>query len=78
MANQLTVYHGPKKFRVLSYKEVQDRIKLFDMNKICNIWVFYSLNDHGKNLSTEFNLYDLFGILNDGCGEDVAFVERIS
>lgn len=78
MANQLTVYPGPKKFRVLSYKEVQDRIKSFDMNKICNVWVFYTLNDKGKNLSTEFTLYDLFGILNDNCGEDAAFVERIS
>ena len=75
---KVIMYPKPEKFRVLSYKEVKDRIKSFDMNKICNVWVFYTLNDKGKNLSTEFSLYDLFGILNDKCGEDAAFVERIS
>ena len=75
---KVLIYPKPEKFKVISYVEVRDRIKSFDINKICNVWVFYSLNDNGKNLATAFNLHDLSGILNNDCGEDIAFVERIS
>lgn len=76
MENQV-VYPKPKKFRLLSYQEVKDRIRSLDLNKICNVWVFYVLDDEGRNLSTDFSLHDLIGILTDSRGEDVAFVERI-
>ena len=45
MANPVTIYPNPKNFRILSYKEVQDRIRSFDINKISNIWVFYTLSE---------------------------------
>lgn len=78
MANPITIYPNPKSFRALSYKEVQDRIRSFDLNKISNIWVFYALNDKGKNIAIDFSMRDLIEILNDSCGEKVAFIERIS
>lgn len=78
MGNPITIYPNPKSFRALSYKEVQDRIRSFDINKISNIWVFYTLSDNGKNIASDFNMRDLIEILNDSCGEKVAFIERIS
>ena len=74
---KITIYPKPEKFKAISYKEVKDRIKSFNMNNICNVWVFYSLNDHGKNLSTEFNLFEIIALLDDKCGEKVAFIERM-
>ena len=71
------IYPKPEHFRALSYKEVQDRIRSFDINKISNIWVFYALNDKGKNIAIDFNMRDLIDLLNDSCGEKVAFIERI-
>lgn len=78
MGNSATIYPKPENFRALSYKEVQDRIKSFDINKISNIWVFYTLGDKGKNISTDFSMRELINILNDSSGEKVAFIERIS
>lgn len=78
MANPITIYPNPKNFRALSYKEVQDRIRSFDINKISNIWVFYTLNDKGKNIAGDFNMRDLIEMLNDSSGEKIAFIERIS
>jgi len=77
MADPITVYPNPKHFRVLSYKEVQDRIRSFDLSKICNVWVFCALNDKGKNIATEFSMEDLIETLNDSSGEQFAFIERI-
>ena len=71
------IYPKPEHFRALSYKEVQDRIRSFDINKISNIWVFYALNDKGKNIAIDFNMRDLIDLLDDSCGEKVAFIERI-
>ena len=71
------IYPKPEHFRALSYKEVQDRIRSFDLSKISNIWVFYALNDKGKNIAIDFNMRDLIDLLNDSCGEKVAFIERI-
>lgn len=76
MANAV-IYPKPEHFRALSYKEVQDRIRSFDLNKISNIWVFYTLNDKGQNIASDFNMRDLIGILSDASGEKVAFIERI-
>ena len=78
MRNPATIYPKPEHFRALSYKEVQDRIRSFDLNKISNIWVFYTLSDNGKNIARDFSIRDLIEILNDSCGEKVAFIERIS
>lgn len=77
MGNPITVYPKPEHFRALSYKEVQDRIKSFDLSKICNIWVFCALNAKGQNIATEFYMEDLIEILNDSSGEKFAFIERI-
>lgn len=74
---KITIYPRPEKFKAISYKEVKDRIKSFDLNKICNVWVFFSLNGNGKNLSTAFNLHELIALLDDKCGESVAFIERV-
>lgn len=78
MGNPVTIYPKPEHFRALSYKEVQDRIRSFDIDKISNIWVFYTLSDNGKNIARDFSVRDLIEILNDSCGEKVAFIERIS
>lgn len=77
MENQITIYPKPEHFRALSYKEVQDRIRSFDLSKIYNIWVFCALNDPGKNIAIDFNMQDLIEILNDSSGEKFAFIERI-
>lgn len=77
MEKSVTIYPNPEHFRVLSYKEVQDRIRSFDINKISSIWVFYNLSDNGKNIAADFNMRDLIGILNDCSGEKFAFIERI-
>ena len=71
------IYPKPEHFRALSYKEAQDRIRSFDLSKISNICVFYALNDKGKNIAIDFNMRDLIDLLNDSCGEKVAFIERI-
>lgn len=78
MANPVTIYPKPENFRAISYKEVQDRIRSFDINKISSIWVFYTLGDKGKNIATDFNMRELINILNDCSGEKIAFIERIS
>lgn len=76
MANPITVYPKPKKFRALSYQEVRDRVKSFESSACSEIWVFDGLLNGGRCL-IDFGLNKVFTILSDKCGENYLFIERI-